>query len=86
MPMDSFVTCSSDNTVRIWSMNNSKHQTSKLQRNIYSKELMKIIYIDNDLSVLCEIDQSIDISDPATTSLISSSLSSQVKLVMKHFG
>lgn len=67
MPMDAFITCSSDNTVRIWSMNTTTQSKSKLSRNIYSKELLKIIYIDGDLSALCEIDQSIDISDPATT-------------------
>lgn len=71
MPMDSFVTCSSDNTVRIWTMNSLQrdedgNNSSRLRRNIYSKELLKIIYIDNDLSALCEIDNSVDTSDPAT--------------------
>jgi hypothetical protein len=36
---------------------------NKLKSNIYSKELLKIIYIDNDLSGLCEIDQSLTSSE-----------------------
>ena len=68
MPMDSFITCSTDNTVRIWSTNSSCNPNmSRLHRNIYSKELLKIIYIDNDLSALCEVDQSVDISDPSSS-------------------
>jgi len=78
MPLDSFVTCSSDNTIRVWSMSApGRHATSnqsKLKGNIYSKELLKIVYIDNDLSALCEVDQSIDISDPATTAAVTQSL------------
>ena len=36
---------------------------SKTRRNIYSKDLLKIIYIDNDLSNLCELDESPENSD-----------------------
>jgi WD40 repeat protein len=32
-------------------------------RNIYSKDLLKIIYVDNDLSNLCELDESHENSD-----------------------
>jgi WD40 repeat protein len=81
LPTDSFITCSADNTLRIWSPmssnNNNSNSTStahnltsttgnspmspfKLRKNIYSKELLKIIYIDNDLSALCEVDLSLD--------------------------
>lgn len=57
LPLDSFITCSSDNTVRIWSSSsNNSASVSMLKRNIYSKECLKVIYIDNDLSALCEID------------------------------
>jgi mitogen-activated protein kinase binding protein 1 len=51
IPNDSFITCSSDNTLRIWSLDNLNSDKSN---NIYSKELANIIYIDNDLSVLCD--------------------------------
>jgi WD40 repeat protein len=72
LPVDSFITCSADNTLRIWSPMNptgAAHLTSpvansispfKLRKNIYSKELLKIIYIDNDFSALCEVDLSLD--------------------------
>jgi WD40 repeat protein len=72
LPNNCFITCSTDNTLRIWSMNggnqNNNNSTSfslnnKLKSNIYSKELLKIIYIDNDLSGLCEIDQSLTSSE-----------------------
>jgi hypothetical protein len=61
VPVDSFITCSTDNTLRIWSPvthrpnhNNTSPTDSKLKTNIYSKELLKVIYIDNDLSALCD--------------------------------
>ncbi|CAF0759917.1 unnamed protein product [Brachionus calyciflorus] len=65
LPLDSFITCSTDNTLRIWSSvsNNLNYtNTSKLKTNIYSRELLKIIYIDNDLSGLCDIDTSLSTS------------------------
>jgi len=78
LPLDSFVTCSSDNTIRVWSMAAARgcpgNNGTKLKGNIYSKELLKVIYMDGDLSALCEVDQSIDISDPATTAAVSQSL------------
>jgi WD40 repeat protein len=55
LPNESFITCSNDNTLRIWSLENINNENSK-SNNIYSKELMDIIYIDNDLSALCETD------------------------------
>jgi WD40 repeat protein len=65
LPLNSFITCSTDNTLRIWSLavSNSPARSSsssdKLRPNIYSKELLKIIYIDDDLSALCDVDQSL---------------------------
>ena len=64
IPSDTFITCSGDNTLRIWSLeninssNNSSLNASILSKsnNIYSKELINILYIDNDLSALCETD------------------------------
>jgi WD40 repeat protein len=63
LPLDSFITCSSDNTVRIWSTNTTVTPGAMLKRNIYSKELLKIIYIENDLSALCEIDPTSENAD-----------------------
>ena len=58
-PNDSFITCSSDNTLRIWSLENLNSDKSN---NIYSKELANIIYIDSDLSVLCDTEPSLSLS------------------------
>ena len=71
LPLDSFITCSEDNTLRVWStlsasISSSQPNQSKLQRNIYSKDLLKIIYIDNDLSNLCEQDESPENADSIT--------------------
>ncbi|KAM8952741.1 WD repeat-containing protein 62-like [Pelodytes ibericus] len=40
----SFFTCSSDNTIRIWNTERRPNQ----QRNIYSNELHKVIYVENN--------------------------------------
>ena len=45
----SCITCSSDNSIRFWSLNS--HPTSS---NIFSRQLMKIIYLDEDFSKLCD--------------------------------
>lgn len=67
MPIESIISCGADNTIRIWtplfikekSLKESKH----LKRNIYSKELLKIIYLDEDISALCETDAILDTYD-----------------------
>ncbi|KAF4086104.1 hypothetical protein AMELA_G00102950 [Ameiurus melas] len=42
----SFLTCSSDNTIRLW---NSDFQQSQYQSsNLFSQDLVKIVYVDND--------------------------------------
>ena len=41
---------------------------SKLKRNIYSRDLLKIIYIDSDLSSLCETDESPENTDSVPNS------------------
>jgi WD40 repeat protein len=88
LPVDSFVTCSTDNTLRVWSTvsasassNSANSSGYKLKRNIYSKELLKVIYIDNDLSGLCEIDQSIAGSSDSADSASSSSAQPAAKNV-----
>ena len=75
---DSFITCGTDNTLRIWSpINNNSNNlnlsnnNNKLKQNIYSKELLKIIYIDNDMSALLDIDQSLQTSSADNADSIS---------------
>ncbi|KAL1117743.1 hypothetical protein AAG570_004058, partial [Ranatra chinensis] len=57
LPPGSFVTCSSDDTIRVWNIDSQcKTQPgSTYQRNIYSKELLKIIYVDPDLNFLKDV-------------------------------
>uniref|UniRef100_A0A7M5WY06 MABP1/WDR62 second WD40 domain-containing protein n=1 Tax=Clytia hemisphaerica TaxID=252671 RepID=A0A7M5WY06_9CNID len=50
LPYGSFLTCSSDDTIRIWNIETGNTQVKMYPRNLYSKELLKIVYIDEDLS------------------------------------
>ncbi|XP_076831984.1 WD repeat-containing protein 62 isoform X2 [Brachyhypopomus gauderio] len=45
-----FLTCSSDNTIRLWSTDSqhSHGQGADLHHNIYSQDLMRIVYVDGD--------------------------------------
>ena len=55
LPPGSFVTCGSDNTIRIWNM-----PTNTLyRRNIYSEELLKTLSIDPELGFIKEADTSL---------------------------
>lgn len=49
VPSGSFLTCSSDNTVRIWNLDQRG-----LQRNLLSHDLQKILYVDDNLSLLLD--------------------------------
>ncbi|CAF1147995.1 unnamed protein product [Adineta steineri] len=55
----SCITCSSDNSIRFWSLNHNETDTyfipSSPSSNIFSRQLMKIIYLDDDHSKLCDI-------------------------------
>lgn len=55
LPSDSFLTCSSDDTIRVWGLDDS--ETNDIYRkNIYSKELLKVIYIDDELNFIKDTD------------------------------
>ncbi|CAF2007169.1 unnamed protein product [Rotaria magnacalcarata] len=52
-----FITCSSDNTVRFWSLNHDEtdsNLTPSQAANRVGRELMKIIYLEEDYSKLCD--------------------------------
>ncbi|KAL4656482.1 mitogen-activated protein kinase-binding protein 1 isoform X2 [Arapaima gigas] len=49
----SFLSCSSDNTVRLW---NTDGHSGALNRNVISNDLLKIIYMDNNTSTLLDIE------------------------------
>ncbi|KAI5625672.1 WD repeat-containing protein 62 [Silurus asotus] len=42
----SFLTCSSDNTIRLWNIDFQQSQSQS--SNLYSQDLVKIVYVDND--------------------------------------
>ena len=50
------MTCSSDNTVRFWSLNSNASIVDSLpgSSNIFSRQLIKILYLDEDHSKLCD--------------------------------
>ncbi|XP_069764244.1 mitogen-activated protein kinase-binding protein 1-like isoform X2 [Narcine bancroftii] len=53
LPPASFLTCSSDNTIRLWdSGGNSEFQFTSFHRNIYSMDLIKIVYVDDNIQYL----------------------------------
>uniref|UniRef100_A0A8C0MRV4 WD repeat domain 62 n=1 Tax=Canis lupus familiaris TaxID=9615 RepID=A0A8C0MRV4_CANLF len=50
LPSGSFLTCSSDNTIRFWNMDSSPD--SEWQKNIFSNTLLKVVYVENDIQHL----------------------------------
>ncbi|CAF1518450.1 unnamed protein product, partial [Rotaria sp. Silwood1] len=52
-----FITCSADNTVRFWSLNHNETRSafaSSSVENVSNGHLMKIIYLDENYSKLCD--------------------------------
>ncbi|XP_053553799.1 mitogen-activated protein kinase-binding protein 1 isoform X2 [Bombina bombina] len=56
LPPNSFITCSSDNTIRLWNMETSNIHGTALHRNILSSDLMKIILVDSNTQALVDAD------------------------------
>ncbi|XP_054826893.1 mitogen-activated protein kinase-binding protein 1 isoform X2 [Eublepharis macularius] len=54
LPPNSFITCSSDNTIRLWNTESSNIHGVTLHRNILSNDLMKIIYVDGNTQALLD--------------------------------
>uniref|UniRef100_A0A8C3T2K0 WD repeat domain 62 n=1 Tax=Chelydra serpentina TaxID=8475 RepID=A0A8C3T2K0_CHESE len=50
LPPGSFLTCSSDNTIRFWNVESDTRPM--FQKNIYSNNLLKVVYMDNNNSHL----------------------------------
>ncbi|XP_027473429.2 WD repeat-containing protein 62 isoform X4 [Zalophus californianus] len=50
LPSGSFLTCSSDNTIRFWNVDNSPD--SHWPKNIFSNTLLKVVYVENDIQHL----------------------------------
>ncbi|VVC42307.1 Hypothetical protein CINCED_3A022545 [Cinara cedri] len=57
IPKNSFITCSSDDTIRVWNLDGIEYDRKSLyQKNIYSNELLKIIYIDSELNFIKNVE------------------------------
>jgi WD40 repeat protein len=54
LPPGSFITCSSDDTIRIWNLSTNMSTNTIYRRNIYSEDLIKTLYIDSDLNHIKE--------------------------------
>ncbi|XP_066133118.1 mitogen-activated protein kinase-binding protein 1 isoform X2 [Saccopteryx bilineata] len=68
LPPSSFITCSSDNTIRLWNTESSGVHGSTLHRNILSNDLIKIIYVDGNTQAL--LDSELPGGDKADGSLM----------------
>ncbi|XP_037033889.1 uncharacterized protein LOC119072719 isoform X2 [Bradysia coprophila] len=58
LPLDCFLTCSSDDTIRVWGLDDCENNEI-YRRNIYSKELLKVLYIDDELNYIKDVDNPI---------------------------
>ncbi|CAL1528416.1 unnamed protein product [Lymnaea stagnalis] len=56
LPPGSFLTASGDDTIRVWNLNTHMPENTAYKRNIYSNELLKIVYADPTLASLCNVD------------------------------
>ncbi|XP_078592752.1 WD repeat-containing protein 62-like isoform X1 [Branchiostoma floridae x Branchiostoma japonicum] len=56
LPAGSFITCGSDDTIRIWNLDSTLHTDTVLKRNIYSNELLKVIYTDESYQNIRDVD------------------------------
>lgn len=61
LPPGSFLTCSSDDTIRVWTLDKltEKNSRGNYRSNVYSNELLKVVYVDKDLSYIKDLDLSV---------------------------
>ncbi|XP_062908963.1 mitogen-activated protein kinase-binding protein 1 isoform X2 [Mobula hypostoma] len=58
LPPCSFITCSSDNTLRLWNTESSSSHGTSLHRNMISNDLLKILYMDSNMLALLDLENS----------------------------
>lgn len=58
LPMDCFLTCSSDDTIRVWGIDGCE-TNDVYRKNIYSKDLLKLLYIDKEMNFIKDMDNPI---------------------------
>jgi len=59
LPPGSFITCGSDDTIRVWNLDHNMMGNTNYRRNIYSEELLKVLYIDPNLAFIKDADNSL---------------------------
>ncbi|XP_078287303.1 mitogen-activated protein kinase-binding protein 1-like [Rhinoraja longicauda] len=75
LPPSSFLTCSSDNTIRLWNSGGaSEFQFTSFRRNIYSTDLIKIVYVDGNIQYLQDTTNNPDRTENGGTSEIKSGI------------
>ncbi|XP_033852425.2 WD repeat-containing protein 62-like isoform X1 [Acipenser ruthenus] len=67
LPAGSFLTCSSDNTIRLWNMDGSSAATgisvTGFHKNFYSHNLLKVVYVGNNIQHLQDTAEKADCTD-----------------------
>ena len=57
LPPGTFLTCSSDDTIRVWNLESNQNFDGYVyKRNIFSHDLLKILYTDPEMKYLCEVE------------------------------
>ncbi|XP_048378551.1 mitogen-activated protein kinase-binding protein 1-like isoform X2 [Stegostoma tigrinum] len=75
LPSASFLTCSSDNTIRLWNVGAaSAFQLTSFHRNIYSTDLIKVVYVDDNIQHLQDTTSNPDRTENGATSEIKSGI------------
>ncbi|CAG0915557.1 unnamed protein product [Notodromas monacha] len=57
LPPGSFITCSADDTIRIWNLDPKMTKNTSYKRNVYSNELIKTLYVDENLTHLRDVNR-----------------------------
>ncbi|XP_070180753.1 mitogen-activated protein kinase-binding protein 1-like isoform X2 [Littorina saxatilis] len=55
LPAGSFLTGSSDDTIRVWNLDPQMTETPGYKHNIYSSELLKVVYTEPSRTYLCDV-------------------------------
>ncbi|XP_055837405.1 uncharacterized protein LOC129905836 isoform X3 [Episyrphus balteatus] len=65
LPEECFLTCSSDDTIRVWGLENCSNNEI-YRKNIYSKDLLKVVYIDEELNFIRDCYNSVMATDKSS--------------------
>ncbi|XP_028294155.1 mitogen-activated protein kinase-binding protein 1 isoform X2 [Gouania willdenowi] len=75
-PPGSFLTCSSDNTIRLW----NTEENSTVHRNVLSQDLQRVVYVEDGVGGLLDVDSvSLSVSEKAGSTGVDGPQVEQVK-------